>query len=521
MDVAFFPSCPFLSENSFLIETHSSFSHLLFPFLISVVLILNPFFSRRLTSLLFDLSLRLLLQIHFAFRLVPSVLIISALSLAYMFEVGEQLYGELHRELTLRSLSEERGAAFSPVSSALSFYEGKSPSLYEDDSLHHLLGHSQSSPSSSKDDQGLVSRGENSSPRQQLHRSDRNTRDEKATNSPITSSRLTSLGIEGGLSDQEEKDLLRQLLQTSLERSTDSERKRRKGLAPGTKDGGVITSTTSAASDRYLRLLKQMEEKCDSFRFSGSWLTGRWLTCGHAMETAGAGLGNGWSSHTTSTPVAVGEVFCFAVVGITLMLLSMAYIDRFESITRIPPYRNRCWLACCAVLLIVIAVTVTARVIILIRSSRGVSTPATTPSTDDTNTVGGSEGLVLPETSLLLPFVGMDRSSVAGRESRLFGYEKGGWPAVDGTSRVKEDEGASYIKRPAGSNNSGTTATLSVSRAALQWPAWSVWLLVVLLWILVVVVDELVKRAERKRHERHQKYLKVLFATRLGMWSPK
>lgn len=67
----------------------------------------------------------------------------------------------------------------------------------------------------------------------------------------------------------------------------------------------------------------------------------------------------------------------------------------------------------------------------------------------------------------------------------------------------------------------GPTALFGLVSVSAQWPAWSLWLLVVLLWILVVVVDELVKRAERKRHERHQKYLKVLFATRLGMWSPK
>lgn len=150
-------------------------------------------------------------------------------------------------------------------------------------------------------------------------------------------------------------------------------------------------------------------------------------------------------------------------------LMFFVFLCRFESITRIPPYRNRCWLACCAVLLVVIAVTVTARVIILVRSSRGVATPATTPSAEDTNSLGASEGAALPEVSVLFPFVGIDRSSVAGRESRVFGYEKGGgFPAVDVSPRLREDEGARHINRSVGSHQSGTTATLSVSRAALQ-----------------------------------------------------
>lgn len=218
-------------------------------------------------------------QIHFAFRLVPSVLIISALSLAYMFEVGEQLYGELHRELTLRSLSEARGEGFSPVSSAVSFYGKKSSNLFDSD---HLL-HPSQSPFPSKDGQGWISRRTQSSSLRQgwLHhdrdRENTSDREEKNTNSPFTFSMSNSPETEKGRSSQEEKDTLRQFLQTSHGSSIDDKdlkRKRRRSLASEQTTDVVTTSRTSTTSDRFLRLLKHMEEKCDSFRFSGSWLTG-------------------------------------------------------------------------------------------------------------------------------------------------------------------------------------------------------------------------------------------------------
>ncbi len=54
------------------------------------------------------------------------------------------------------------------------------------------------------------------------------------------------------------------------------------------------------------------------------------------------------------------------------------------------------------------------------------------------------------------------------------------------------------------------------------WPGYAFWV-ALLGWGLlgIVCVDELVKAVDRKYHRKLQKYLKVVFDTRLGMWSPK
>eukprot|EP01069_Polyplicarium_translucidae_P003094 Polyplicarium_translucidae@DN2211_c0_g1_i3.p1 len=47
------------------------------------------------------------------------------------------------------------------------------------------------------------------------------------------------------------------------------------------------------------------------------------------------------------------------------------------------------------------------------------------------------------------------------------------------------------------------------------WVSWLIWL------VLVVLIDERVKAVDKSAHEKQQKYLRLLFTTRLGMWSPK
>jgi len=39
--------------------------------------------------------------------------------------------------------------------------------------------------------------------------------------------------------------------------------------------------------------------------------------------------------------------------------------------------------------------------------------------------------------------------------------------------------------------------------------------------LLFLLLDELLKIVQRRRKKRLQKYLRLLFDTRLGMWSPK
>jgi len=54
------------------------------------------------------------------------------------------------------------------------------------------------------------------------------------------------------------------------------------------------------------------------------------------------------------------------------------------------------------------------------------------------------------------------------------------------------------------------------------WPRWEVWAIYVGVWPLVAIaVSECTKRRDRRYHVHLQKTLRVLFNTRLGMWSPK
>lgn len=55
----------------------------------------------------------------------------------------------------------------------------------------------------------------------------------------------------------------------------------------------------------------------------------------------------------------------------------------------------------------------------------------------------------------------------------------------------------------------------------LQYPDTTLILLLVIFSISLLVINETLKRIEEKIKINRQKYLKVLFGTRLGMWSPK
>ncbi|KFH10323.1 putative transmembrane protein [Toxoplasma gondii MAS] len=216
------------------------------------------------------------------------------------------------------------------------------------------------------------------------------------------------------------------------------------------------------------------------------------------MKDTGSVLGEASLVCAASTPLVLGELFCFTLVGVTLMLLSMSYIDRFESLLAIPPVRNRWWLASCALLTVVIALTVTTRVTLHRRYLDSAACQESRKAEFSSSAVfSGSSRPFQSEGAL-----GAEGVRMAAPEQRA------------GNDRPEAAGRADVHARPQETRK-------FTNYAALIWPHWSLCLLAGLLWIFVVIVDELVKRVERQTHEHHQKYLKVLFATRLGMWSPK
>lgn len=184
--------------------------------------------------LLFFLSL--IFQIHFAFRLVPSVVIISSLTLAYMFELGHQLYGELHRELALRTLPED-GRVIS-ASPALFYGTGmlSDPPAYPVKDMSTFF-HMPSTSTVTHESLGTLEKA---------------SQQKKKTAQPFETPRSTRHQTDWQHEEKEE-----------------SKEGRRASTA----------RAASSATSPYLQLLRHMEEKCDSFRFSASWLTGECKAC--------------------------------------------------------------------------------------------------------------------------------------------------------------------------------------------------------------------------------------------------
>eukprot|EP00929_Paragymnodinium_shiwhaense_P042055 TRINITY_DN21833_c0_g1_i1.p1 TRINITY_DN21833_c0_g1~~TRINITY_DN21833_c0_g1_i1.p1 ORF type:complete len:1398 (-),score=287.37 TRINITY_DN21833_c0_g1_i1:183-4376(-) len=66
------------------------------------------------------------------------------------------------------------------------------------------------------------------------------------------------------------------------------------------------------------------------------------------------------------------------------------------------------------------------------------------------------------------------------------------------------------------------SVTCKESWHSIQMPTWDMWLIYVALWpACAVLVSEATKRHDRRYHMDLQRTLRVLFNTRLGMWSPK
>ncbi|PFH35031.1 hypothetical protein BESB_059180 [Besnoitia besnoiti] len=403
---------------------------------------------------------------HFAFRLVPSVIIISALTLAYMFDLGQALYAQLHEEIRLRAsadaLSARSPAALSVSSTAFSaFSEPQSSSSalltrLPSDAAEALLRPRRLSAASEETAAGWAP-------------------DDRAWRG--------AAGLEPG--------------------------------AGGARDGregplGMQRRLQATEDEAVAMLLPYLENKCNRFRFDPSWLSGKWLACSDAIEEVGAALGEACFVRATSSPLVLGELFCFALVGVTLMLLSMSYIDRFESLFSIPPFRNRWWVACCVVLLLVIVLVVATRVTL---HRRYISA------------ADADVELATAKHARLLPSFARGDPARAVLSAAAFGVPR----KIDATFPPSPPQApwSAGDAREAGPRDATPhEAAASRTRRALEltslaWPHWSLCLIAVILWFFVIVTDELVKRVERQTHEQNQKYLKVLFATRLGMWSPK
>ncbi|CEM36670.1 unnamed protein product [Vitrella brassicaformis CCMP3155] len=54
-----------------------------------------------------------------------------------------------------------------------------------------------------------------------------------------------------------------------------------------------------------------------------------------------------------------------------------------------------------------------------------------------------------------------------------------------------------------------------------QGPSWVLWVVFACWPAVVLAIDETIKTVDRRQHQKLQKYLRIVFNTRLGMWSPK
>ncbi|CBZ54129.1 conserved hypothetical protein [Neospora caninum Liverpool] len=443
---------------------------LLFIPLLSLALLLNPKTDKLMKEYPYKpmdptQTRRQLLVVftHFAVRLVPSVIVISAVTLGYMFDVGNDLYRQLHRELEIRSATDASFLSIAPLHAA-------SPSLPEEPRGRRLAGVE------------VLALRETEAVR------------ESGPGEPRAGVTLAT----GDGNRQGEAD-------SNAVRGVDTGHARQGRLAE-------VQGKTPG------ELLEHLERKCSHFRFGSSWLSGKWLACGEAMRETGAALGESCLVRATATPLVLGELFCFTLVGVTLMLLSMSYIDRFESLLAIPPLRNRWWLASCALLTGIIVLTVATRVTLHRRF-------LDSAACQDQGNAEVSPALAASSPAfdaMSLAHLGSVRHA-SRREERQNAADAGDLQNGGGSARERVRAQAGHTPDVRGQDEPASVQATAKCKecAAFIWPHWSLCVIAGFLWIFVVIVDELVKRVERQRHEQHQKYLKVLFATRLGMWSPK
>eukprot|EP00923_Selenidium_pygospionis_P039756 GHVN01068989.1.p1 GENE.GHVN01068989.1~~GHVN01068989.1.p1 ORF type:complete len:1092 (+),score=122.62 GHVN01068989.1:819-4094(+) len=80
------------------------------------------------------------------------------------------------------------------------------------------------------------------------------------------------------------------------------------------------------------------------------WFTGGWIQCFELLDTVIAAQDG---PHNAWLPIYHSHIYSLVVAVIVLIIMSMSFVDRYESLRTVPPWRNKILLITCGVLLVV------------------------------------------------------------------------------------------------------------------------------------------------------------------------